>query len=303
MVSSNGNEVGMHAHTTRSDGSESIEDLFLRAKSEKVKALCKTDHDTLSGANEARELAVELGIETMLASEVSAFFQTRFGNILFVHILGYGYEPGKIEKAEKAMESNREAVNDLSLNLIKRLNIDLEIALTVENVRNATGASGPCIYPWQIIHAAAGETRRSIDSINRKYVQSNGMLVPEEFYSDKRVLDALSAVQAIRESGGKAVLAHPGLLYSMRWGSCEHAYEEFLALLKLLVDHGLSGIETFHSCHTPNQQTLFSEIAKRFNLKQTAGSDSHGTYRPYPIGMPGMTYKEFLSFKAFCQSE
>jgi len=43
---------------------------------------------------------------------------------------------------------------------------------------------------------------------------------------------------------------------------------------------GLDGIEAIYSRHSPDQRTMYSEIALRHHLLVTGGSDYHGSYKP-----------------------
>ncbi|MDB5322795.1 MAG: hypothetical protein JWN40_4426, partial [Phycisphaerales bacterium] len=44
-----------------------------------------------------------------------------------------------------------------------------------------------------------------------------------------------------------------------------------------LVDLGLAGIEVIHSDHGPADVEKFADLADRYNLLKTGGSDFHGT--------------------------
>jgi predicted metal-dependent phosphoesterase TrpH len=47
-----------------------------------------------------------------------------------------------------------------------------------------------------------------------------------------------------------------------------------------LTDIGLSGIEVFHSEHTPLDTEEFARIARTFSLIPTGGTDFHGDNKP-----------------------
>jgi len=82
------------------------------------------------------------------------------------------------------------------------------------------------------------------------YIPSAGPLVEE-------------AVCAIREAGGIPVLAHPGVIMKIadipRWRDC-----------------GLEGLEVFYPAHTMSMTRKLLEIAERYSLIATAGTDYHG---------------------------
>ena len=52
--------------------------------------------------------------------------------------------------------------------------------------------------------------------------------------------------------------------------------KEFLILLNEMISHGLQGIEVYHSSHSKAEMDYYLEIAKRYNLLVSGGSDYHG---------------------------
>ena len=53
-------------------------------------------------------------------------------------------------------------------------------------------------------------------------------------------------------------------------------YEDIDKIVKYLCLYGLDALETMHSKHTCDDYRVFSLIAKKYNLKETMGSDYHG---------------------------
>ena len=69
-----------------------------------------------------------------------------------------------------------------------------------------------------------------------------------------------------------AVLAHPTWVKES-----DDALPTFVRALK---DNGLGGIEVHYSTHTQQQTARFLELAKKFDLLVTGGSDFHGLTKP-----------------------
>ncbi|MDR1183475.1 MAG: PHP domain-containing protein, partial [Coriobacteriales bacterium] len=78
-------------------------------------------------------------------------------------------------------------------------------------------------------------------------------------------VDAREAVEAVRQDGGIAVLAHPGQ---------QGVYD----LVPSLVDAGLEGIEKYHPAHNEGDWRRVDQLAQAFDLIRTGGSDYHGAY-------------------------
>lgn len=76
-------------------------------------------------------------------------------------------------------------------------------------------------------------------------------------------LSPREAIEVILKVGGVPVLAHPYVM-----GKDEYIPE--------FIECGLRGIEVYHTDHKPSIIRYYEEIAKRFNLIMTGGSDCHG---------------------------
>jgi hypothetical protein len=108
------------------------------------------------------------------------------------------------------------------------------------------------------------------------------------------------AIQRIRDGGGFASLAHPVRLPE-RNGELEQ-------LITRLVDAGLEGIEVAHSEHTPRECAIYMDLASRFDLIPTGGSDFHGDNKPsvqLGTGIEGnvrLPYEFLLRIKEMCSA-
>ena len=83
--------------------------------------------------------------------------------------------------------------------------------------------------------------------------------------------DAFEIIDFIREISSVSVLAHPFLSLS------EGPLREFL---RKAVPYGLDGMETLYSTYDETQTHLARQIAAEFGLKESGGSDFHGSNKP-----------------------
>ena len=74
----------LHTHSTASDGTSSPSEVVKRAKAANVKYLALTDHDTVSGIEEALKTAKDLDITFIPGIELSTYF-----NKESIHVLGF----------------------------------------------------------------------------------------------------------------------------------------------------------------------------------------------------------------------
>jgi len=84
--------------------------------------------------------------------------------------------------------------------------------------------------------------------------------------------DVLAVVD---KTGGVPVLAHPGAPF-------QNVTETDLIDLK---DLGLQGLEAYSSYHDKDQIEYYLDLAEKYDLIPTAGSDFHGSIKPgIPFG-------------------
>jgi len=86
----------------------------------------------------------------------------------------------------------------------------------------------------------------------------------------KTKMSALEGVELIHEAGGLAVMAHPGL-------------NRTDDIIPGLVKAGLDGIECFHTKHSTVMAERYLEIAEKYDLLVTGGSDCHGFSKKQPL--------------------
>jgi predicted metal-dependent phosphoesterase TrpH len=78
------------------------------------------------------------------------------------------------------------------------------------------------------------------------------------------------AIELIHRAGGLAVMAHPAL-------------NRTDDIIPAVVDSGLDGIEVFHTKHNPAANRRYLDIARKYNLLVTGGSDCHGLSKGRPL--------------------
>ncbi|NGP45093.1 PHP domain-containing protein [Bacillaceae bacterium SIJ1] len=255
-------KVELHCHTTVSDGSYTFLELLDLAEKEEVGCLAVTNHDTTKDIVEMIAIGKERGIDIIPSIEISAFDFLRKRR---VHILGYFIEPGHeaIEQLCSPLVTQR---HQASLQMIDKL-IAAGYEITLEQVMTyAEGGTG--IYKQHIMRALIdqGYTSSYFGDLYKKLFSrgQNGMEVGIA-YIPLEYVDAKAAVAAVRKAGGVPVLAHPG-----QYGNFEAVPE--------LVEGGLQGIEVWHPLHDKEDETLAQELAHKYDLVMTGGSDFHGIY-------------------------
>jgi hypothetical protein len=99
-------------------------------------------------------------------------------------------------------------------------------------------------------------------------------------------MSALEAVELIHRAGGVAVMAHPGL-------------NRTDDVIPALVEAGMDGIECFHTKHSTVASERYLEMADKFHLLITGGSDCHGFSKGKPlIGTVKLPYEHVEKLKS-----
>ena len=130
----------------------------------------------------------------------------------------------------------------------------------------ALGCASTALYKQHIMAALTDEpyVSAAYRALYRSLFKNGGICDRDIAY-----VDARDAVTAIVEDGGLAVLAHPGQLDS---------YD----MVPALAECGLGGIERFHPDHTPIDHARCANVAERYGLICTGGSDYHGRFGGIP---------------------
>jgi predicted metal-dependent phosphoesterase TrpH len=250
--------VDLHTHSTASDGSDEPAALVEKARTMGLSAIALTDHDTLEGIEAARTAAGRTGIELIPGTELSLEFMG--GMHLIVLWLEPG--PGPLQDRLAALQRGRTGRNEAILSLLTHHGMPL----TMEEVLEQAGG-GSVGRP----HIAAVMMRRG-------YVTS----IPEAFelwlaagkpaYASRARLMPEEAIPLAVQSGGLPVLAHPHTLNINR-------AQEMADLLDRLRSAGLVGMEAICAGYHRHEREGYTDLARRFGLAVSGGSDYHGTYK------------------------
>lgn len=248
--------IDLHTHTTASDGQYTPEELVNMAADSGVECLAVTDHDTVGAIAQARVFARKRGIRFIPGIEISS--SSECGDI---HILGYGIDENSPVLAElcRQLKQSRDDRKYRILEYLREKNVNL----LLEDVEKYTGGQ---------ITARPHFARAMIEKGYVSDVEEafSRYLATDEYKTrvERKKPQAEETIKAIHSAGGKAVLAHPGLIRADS--------DTFELNIRNLVMHGLDGIECYYTDHNAAQVLYFKGIALKYGLIVTAGSDFHG---------------------------
>ncbi len=240
--------INLHNHSTYSDGTLAPAALAREAARAGIKYFSLTDHDMVGGWAEMEPALKEAGISYCYGVEISTCLHEN------LHILGYGIDPADPVLAGRLAEFRGRRIIRIKkiLELLKELGI--EIAFEELPVPAGRTVGRPHVADVmrgrRLVPSRSQAFKRYLAPGAPAYVLPNGPAVEE-------------AIKAVKDAGGKAVLAHPGVVAKIM----------DLAAWKAA---GLDGIEAFYPAHTGAATREFVSLAARHGLFVTAGIDFHG---------------------------
>jgi len=263
----------LHLHTHYSDGTWSPEELVWQAQRHGLAALALTDHDTVEGCAATAAFCRGANIEFVTGTELTA---EQDGDEL--HILGYLMDTQNdrlLQELKQFQNVRQNRIREIVARL-NHLNVHLE-ADAVFALANCRAPGRPHVARALVEAGVCGD----LDEAFERFLKRN-----RPAWVPKFKMSAAAAIELIHHAGGIAVLAHPGLNRSDD-------------PIPGMVETGLDGIECFHTKHSTSVTEHYLELADKFNLLVTGGSDCHGMSKGKPlIGTVKVPYQHVEMLKA-----
>jgi len=251
--------IDLHMHSVHSDGSMTPTELVLHAKERGISAIALTDHDSVSGIDEALDAGQKYGVEVVPGIEFSVTSNTE------THILGY-YIDHKNPRFKDVMQGVMKCREIRMRNTAIKLQ-QLGFDITYEDAL----ALAPDGMIGRAHYARAMMDKGMIASVKEGFEKYLGCGKPA--FDGTQSLTPYQAVELITELGGVSFVAHPHLI---RIGD-----EELTSFLTDLKSHGLDGIEGYYNEYTPEMQDYFQAKAKELGLAISGGTDYHAKMKPH----------------------
>lgn len=249
--------IDLHAHSSVSDGTEPPRELVRLAVAAELDVVAITDHDTVSGWDEAAAAALEFGIRVVPGLELSC---TR--GAASIHVLGYLIDPTRPGVAEELTRIRLGRTDRLPAMLaaLARHGVPLSTDQVMAAAGGADSLGRPHVADALIAAGYVADRREAFDV---------WLAEGRPAHIDRYAPDVLDGIAMIRAAGGVAVVAHP-------WGreSRDMMTPEVVASL---ADAGLAGLEAHHHDHDEVTDRALVGLASELGLVVTGGSDWHGS--------------------------
>lgn len=252
--------IDLHSHSTISDGLLTPTELVSHAASQGVRVLALTDHDDTAGLDEARACAALHGISFINGVEISVTWRKRT-----LHIVGLRIDPeySPLREGLAAIRAGRHQRAEGMAASLDKIGISGSLEGAYKFARQGV-ISRTHFARFLLEHGHATTTR----GVFKKYLVKGK---PGYFEHEWASLE--DAMRWIVDSGGVAVIAHPGR-YDLGRSSMLLLLEEFRSL-------GGSAIEVVTGSHSVDQYQEFARLARQFSLQASMGSDYHGPGHAY----------------------
>ncbi|SDP21745.1 hypothetical protein SAMN05216303_103390 [Rhodoferax sp. OV413] len=245
----------LHCHSVVSDGTLTPEQLAARASANGVELWALTDHDEVSGQQRAAAAAKAHGMKYLTGAEISVTFAGET-----VHIVGLGFDANNplIQQGLEATRGGRGARA-----------MEMAAGLAAVGIRDAYEGALKFVGNPALIsrtHFArflveSGVCKDTYEVFRKYLTEGKPGYVPHRWATLK------DAVGWITQTGGLAVIAHPGR-YKFS------ANEEY-ALFSEFKAHGGTGVEVVTGSHTVAEYVEYADMAREFGLAASRGSDFH----------------------------
>jgi 3',5'-nucleoside bisphosphate phosphatase len=244
----------LHTHTNHSDGVHTPTELVEKAKEVGLEVIAITDHNVVSGNEEAIKAGERLGVEVISGCEIAC----EEGEVL-AYFIDY-----KNPILHEFLTRIDEAKYGMRTGIIEKLNqAGMEISL--EEIKNKYPVFNSSNIAREMIEKGYAKNFR--DAFDTYIGQGRPC------YCEFEGVTALDVVKMIKRVGGLAVLAHPWIV----------GLKRFQKQMDQLIEAGLDGIE----CANFAKNDLHGEsiewakqVSDKYGLVLTSGSDYHGPHHP-----------------------
>lgn len=257
----------MHMHSICSDGSDNLEELINNVSDADIDFFALTDHDTAEGD---RKILSDENLKNLIKSKNLTFVPGMEVSCIYngtkMHILAYDFDPFAKEIFD--------IENDMKSLLKEREKEKIEL---MEKDGYALSKKSKEFLSSRINARTLDFANCLISDGYFDNLQTAARYVSKELKT--KVVAKLNSAEVIKKLtgiGAKMVWAHS--IYGV--GDKPNSFETIEERIRELKPFGLVGLECYYSLYNKEEIDKLLEIAKKYNLFVTYGSDYHGKNKP-----------------------
>ncbi len=251
----------LHLHSDCSDGSLKPSEVIALSAGAGIEVAALTDHDNMAGVGEAVKAAEHYNIKCIPGIELSTYAYIE------IHILGYNVpyaDSTFCAKIEEILQL-RKIRNEEIVRKLRAQGIKLKVGELFEDGVKGRQYIATLLYEQ-------GYVRSRTEAFD-KYIGAN-----KPCFVKSHRISSIDAVKLIVEYGGVPVIAHP-MRYAGRIALIDFVDE--------LAKYGLKGIELFYPNQRVEDVKFLHDLADKYDLILTGGSDFHSAEYGALIGSVG----------------
>ncbi len=249
----------LHTHSNCSDGTLTPAELIALAEEQNVSAVALCDHNTVNGLPDFMKAAEYSKVIAVNGIEISTEY-----NGTELHILGLFLPEDKFEEISEMMSRIKIFKEESNAKLVNNLRADGYL-IDYDEIKSKNG--GAYINRAHI----AAELIEKGYFTDRKEAFDTVLSPDGGYYTPPERFKALEIIGYLDSIGAVPVWAHPFL---------DMNAEEIDAFLPIAKAHGLVGMETRYSEYSEETQKTAEMLAEKHGIKQSGGSDFHGSNKP-----------------------
>ncbi len=255
--------IDLHAHSSASDGTETPADLVRAAADAGLDVVALTDHDTVRGWAAATE-ALPSGLRLVRGAEISCVYDG-----VSLHLLAYLFDPEHEALAEEMSMALDDRVPRAKAIVGKLAAAGHPITweLVLAQLQDGATVGRPHIADTLVAIGVVPDRTAAFDTLLHD---------GSEFFVGHYYVDAVRAVQLVREAGGVPVFAHPA--------AAKRGTTVGDDAIVALAAAGLAGLEVDHRDNPPEARDRLRALAADLDLLVTGASDYHGTGKENRLG-------------------
>ena len=272
----------LHIHSSYSDGEYNIDELIDKLYKENIKVFAICDHDNIDSIKYLKNKELK-DIKYISGVEISSYYKK-----MGIHILGY-YIDGNILPLKRLLEKINLRRKKRMKEILKKIRVRNGIILNNDDMDELMNTFN------------IGKKNLSKILIKNNF-GTNYLEIKNNYLTNLHCKTSYRAnikkvCKVIKASGGIPILAHPKEI-ELRYGV------KLESIIKELIKCGIKGIEVYHSIHTNKDIEKYLNIAHKYNLLISGGSDFHQENSKNNIGVLfkeefSINYEEFSILDKF----
>ena len=265
--------IDLQNHTVASDGELTPEELVDLAIEKKLSAIAITDHDSLDSLKPAIKYSKWKNIEVVPGVELSC--DDPLFNYDKIDILGLliDFKNKKLNNLIEHIKNKREENKKQIIEKLKNFGYEIGYYDVKKTVKGTFGRPHIAKYLLKKYPKEFSSVSDVFDKLighgKKAYLDTKGRVSIKD------------GIKTIKEAGGVAILAHPGV----------YTRKDSIKLIDYFIGNGGDGIETYYPYHiicpelnldkkgNDKMINFYKGIAKAKKILESGGNDHHGNYR------------------------